>query len=103
MAPLLRVPPTAERGMPAVIGASAHNAGTQRAKRERCWRNVWYTRNTVDRAAYLVGLNGRRDLGGLERLVLQSFWLIAAGLHRGRVHAMTVRLGCRTARMRYNP
>jgi hypothetical protein len=78
--------------MPAAIGAA----------RAKCWRNVWYARDTVDRAAYLVGLHGRRDLGGLERLVLQSFWLIEAGLHRRRVHAMTVRLGCRTARVRYN-
>src|SRR5438105_6363415 len=89
--------------MPAAIGAPALCAGAQRAQRARCWRNVWYARDTVDRAAYLVGLNGRRDLGGLERLVLQSFWLIEAGLHRGRVHAMTVRLGWRTARVRYNP
>jgi hypothetical protein len=95
------------------VWASAHarrdrRTGARRghpegAARERFWRNVWYARDTGDWAAYLVGLDGRRDLGGLERLVLKSFWLIAAGPHRERVHCMTVRLGRRTARVRYNP
>src|SRR5262245_57430642 len=55
--------------------------------RERCWRNMWYARDTADRATYLVGLDGRRDLGGMERADgwPRAYWLAhRAGWHRPR-------------------